>query len=191
MKIQGNKLTINGESLENKVNTVDKKYSETFLAWKVFLNYANWVKLSNSGDFLKLIIPNHNWKIVSGWSNYSGTVTNHKMIEREIGYRGSKSDFILKSVKEQRVYGNWGNIYKLGPLRCILRNFERNSQIKILSKQLKLNKLFFSTLNIQPKLNPWFLSGLSDAESSFQILVRKGLTYKLGWSTIGKFRIDM
>jgi len=32
MKIQGNKLTLNGESLENKVNTVDKKYSETFLA---------------------------------------------------------------------------------------------------------------------------------------------------------------
>lgn len=33
MKIQGNKLTQNGESLENKVNTVDKKYSEAFLAW--------------------------------------------------------------------------------------------------------------------------------------------------------------
>lgn len=27
MKIQGNKLTLNGENLEYKVNTVDKKYS--------------------------------------------------------------------------------------------------------------------------------------------------------------------
>ena len=33
MKILGNKLTLNGKSLTNKVNTVDKKYSEVFLAW--------------------------------------------------------------------------------------------------------------------------------------------------------------
>jgi hypothetical protein len=32
MKILGNKLTLNGKSLTNKVNTVDKKYSKVFLA---------------------------------------------------------------------------------------------------------------------------------------------------------------
>nr|YP_009568470.1 hypothetical protein [Drechslerella brochopaga]QBL02551.1 hypothetical protein [Drechslerella brochopaga] len=32
MKIQGNKLTLNGENPENKDNTVDKKYSETFFS---------------------------------------------------------------------------------------------------------------------------------------------------------------
>jgi len=26
-----------------------------------------------------------------GWTNYSGTVINHKMSENEMGYRGSKS----------------------------------------------------------------------------------------------------
>lgn len=33
VKMQGNKLTQNGESFDNEVNTVDKKYSEVFLAW--------------------------------------------------------------------------------------------------------------------------------------------------------------
>jgi hypothetical protein len=33
MKILGNKLTLNGKTLHIKVNTVDKKYSEVFLAW--------------------------------------------------------------------------------------------------------------------------------------------------------------
>jgi hypothetical protein len=32
MKIRGNKLTQNGKSLITKVNTVDKKYSDVFLA---------------------------------------------------------------------------------------------------------------------------------------------------------------
>jgi hypothetical protein len=50
-------------------------------------------KLSNSGDTLKLLVPNHNQKIVSGWINYSGMVTSHKMSENSMGYRGSKSDF--------------------------------------------------------------------------------------------------
>lgn len=33
MKILGNNLTLNGENLKIKVNTVDKKYSDVFLAW--------------------------------------------------------------------------------------------------------------------------------------------------------------
>ena len=33
MKILGNKLTLNGRNLNTKVNTVDKKYSDVFLAW--------------------------------------------------------------------------------------------------------------------------------------------------------------
>jgi|HubBroStandDraft_6_1064221.scaffolds.fasta_scaffold614041_1 hypothetical protein len=33
MKILGNKLTLNGRNLNTKVHTVDKKYSEVFLAW--------------------------------------------------------------------------------------------------------------------------------------------------------------
>jgi hypothetical protein len=89
-------------------------------------------------------------------------VTSYKMNENEIGYRGSKSDIIQNphkiefSVKEQRVDGSWFlkkiNIaVPFRNLRCTLMDFERNYQIKILSKQL--NKLFYSTVN-NIKLNP-------------------------------------
>jgi hypothetical protein len=47
-------------------------------------------KLANSGEALKLMIPSHNRNIIGGWTNYSETVTSHKMIEREMGNRGSK-----------------------------------------------------------------------------------------------------
>ena len=56
-----------------------------------------WDKLSNSGDALKLMVPSCSWKTISGWTNYSGKVTSHKMSENEIGNRGSKSiaDFLF------------------------------------------------------------------------------------------------
>ena len=64
-------------------------------------------KLSNSGEPLKLMIPNYSRKAISGWTNYSCTVTSHKMSENEMGNRGSKSDYFNNSVKEQRVDGSW------------------------------------------------------------------------------------
>jgi hypothetical protein len=94
------------------------------------------------------------------------------MIEREMGYRGSKSVFQDHSqneitVKEQRVDSSYCKSYNSIQLRCTLMGFERNYQIKILSKKLKLNKLFFSTLNNKPKLDPFFITGFIDAEGSF------------------------
>jgi len=72
-------------------------------------------------------------------------------------YRGSKSVFIANTVKEQRVDGSW-LLIKLAvlirSLRCTLMGFERNSQIKILSKQLNKNKRNFSTLVQNIKINP-------------------------------------
>ena len=63
-----------------------------------------------------------------------------------MGNRGSKSDFIIESVKEQRVDGSWCiEKYNSVHLRCTLMGFERNYQIKIPSKQL--NNRSFSTLN--------------------------------------------
>ena len=64
------------------------------------------LKLSNSGDTLKLMIPSYHRKMISGWSNYPGMVTSPEMIENEMGYRGSKSVFIKNIVKEQRVDGS-------------------------------------------------------------------------------------
>ncbi|CAG8976716.1 hypothetical protein HYALB_00008485 [Hymenoscyphus albidus] len=81
-----------------------------------------WVKLSNSGEVLKLL----------------------KMIEREMGNRGSKSATGLNiptsqikpgAVKEQRVDGSYANILAL---RCTLMGFERSYQIKVLSNQKRL-----------------------------------------------------
>ena len=44
-----------------------------------------WVKLSNSGDTLKLLIPNYSRKAISGWSNYSCMVISQKIDEKKNG----------------------------------------------------------------------------------------------------------
>lgn len=48
---------------------------------------------------------------------------------------------------------------------------ESGYHIKILAKQMK-NKSTFSTLITKPIINPWFLTGFCDAESSFSIVVQ-------------------
>jgi cytochrome c oxidase subunit 2 len=63
----------------------------TPLWWCGKPSLGNW--LPNSGEPLKLMIPSCNWKVTSGWTNYSGKVTSHKMSENEMGNRGSKSKF--------------------------------------------------------------------------------------------------
>lgn len=151
-------------------------------------------KLSNSGDTLKLLVLSHIWKYMSGWSNYSGIVTSQKMIEKEMGYRGSKSITGLNVpqainklviVKEQRVDGSCTNNLVL---RCTLMGSKRNYQVKTLSKIY--NNQFYSiryystnthTSNIENTIiNPWFMTGFFDAEGSFSIYLRNksdGSTY--------------
>lgn len=127
-----------------------------------------WEILSNSRDTLKLLTPIHSWKTMSGWTNYSGTVTSQKISEKKMSYRGSKS-VILKNiiVKEQREYDSKKEKYIL-LLRCSLTGFERNYQVKPFSNQLprRENSKFYSSLAIsqsQIKLNPYFITGFSDA----------------------------
>jgi hypothetical protein len=154
-----------------------------------------WVKLSNSGDFLKLIVLSYIRKNLSGWSNYSGIVISNKMNENEIEYRGSKSNLKNKFVKEQRVDGNWGfikgnsnsTITNNKPLRCTLVDFERNYRINNPSKQLNIKN--FSTLNNNSKLNPWFMTGFIDAEGSFIVSIEKNKELKLGWRVRSIFSI--
>jgi hypothetical protein len=74
------------------------------------------------------------------------------------------------------------------PLRCTLTGCESSYPIKIPSKQLK-NQRTFSTVNTQPKLNPWFVTGLVDAEGSFFTSIFKSNTYKLGWYLKTNFAI--
>ena len=71
----------------------------------------NWRKLSNSGDPLKLLVPSYDRKVISGWINHPGKVTSHKMMETEMGNRGSKSIFSMNIVKEQRVDGSYSVVF--------------------------------------------------------------------------------
>ena len=88
--------------------------------WSRILNLC--LKLSNSGDTLKLMIPSLIRKNFSGQNNYLGMVTSHKLSENEMGYRGSKSGIL--PVKEQRVDGSWFLIKRARSLRCTLKGGE-------------------------------------------------------------------
>jgi hypothetical protein len=152
-----------------------------------------WLKLSNSGDTLKLLIPSHSRKAMCGQTNYLGMVTSQEMIENEMGNRGSKSDFFCypKSVKEQRVDGSYCIQAKSNKmqLRCTLMGFERNYLVKIPTNHL--NNRSFSTLSTQTKTNPWFLTGFSDAEASFIISIYRDEKSKTGWRVTPNFSIHI
>ena len=162
-------------------------------------------KLSNSGELLKLKVPNYSWKTICGWTNYSGMVTTLKMIEKEMDNRGSKSitSPVTKDVivKEQRVDGSWCNFKELR-LRCTLEGSERNrvrklgfnmqqgwnSFIKNPSKQFDLRKISTCSSTI---INPGVWSGFIDGEGSFSIIVDKNKSSKLGWRVQLKFQLGL
>jgi len=110
-------------------------------AVKFFRKKLLRLKLSNSGDFLKLLISNYIRKIISGWINYSSMVISQKIDEKKMEYRGSKSD-LNKSVKEQRVDGSWFLNKIAVPnrnLRFTLMGLERGYLVKIPSKQFNIS----------------------------------------------------
>lgn len=71
--------------------------------------------------------------------------------------------------------------------------FERSCQVKILSKHINSNKKSFSALTtLQPvNINPWFITGFADGESSFIISVVRNNKYKTGWSVKPKFQLAL
>ena len=136
------------------------------------------------------MILSYSWKIISGWTRHSGIVTSQNMIEREMDNCGSKSAIL--AVKEQRVDGSWLlQKWEKGKrsLRCTLMGFERNYQVKILTNQF-LNK-FYSTLIYYQILNPWFITGFTDAEGSFIISIYKDEKSKLKWRVSAYFSIHV
>lgn len=160
-------------------------------------------KPSNSGDALKLLIPSYSRKAISGQNNYLGMVTSQEMIENEMGYRGSKSEFIMQypqpkikinSVKEQRVDGGYLGSIISPKLRCTLMGCENNYQIKIPSNQINIKKNYYSSAAYAGNnsyssasattlsLNPYFITGFSDAEASFIILILKEPKNKTKWT---------
>lgn len=144
------------------------------------------------------MIPSHNRKVIGGWTNYSGTVTSHKIIEREMGNRGSKSVtglslYNLQTVKEQRVYASW---YDLSYLRCTLLGFERNRSIKSPSNQIMPTRLYTNSHNTNTNTSsililPWFVTGFTDAEGSFMVIARKSPRSITGWKIEANFSINL
>nr|YP_009445563.1 LAGLIDADG endonuclease [Bipolaris cookei]ATV95723.1 LAGLIDADG endonuclease [Bipolaris cookei] len=165
----------------------------------------SWVKLSNSGEALKILILNHIWKYMSGWSNYSEIVTIQNMIEREMGNRGSKSVVGLNkptshkpsTVKDKRVDGSW---YKRNSL---VFKIYSNGYRKILSNQnpflayiytgfSRSLKKGFSSISIKkPTLHPYFVTGFSDGESYFSISLNKSSKMNTGWIVNLQFGIKI
>lgn len=152
----------------------------------------HWDKLPNSGDPLKLLVLNRIWKYIGGWSNYSGIVTSQEMIEKEMGYRGSKSIVSQNTiVKEQRVDGSYIEYFnkkKLSMLRYTLVGFERSYLTKIPSNFINL-KRNFSTL--ESKLNPFYVTGFVDGEGSFILTIIRDNKYKSGWRVACRFVISL
>src|ERR1700674_3341188 len=142
-------------------------------------------------------------------------VITHKMNENEIGYRGSKSKNklianpkkIYNFVKEQRADGNCFINHKLMRLRCALMGFERNYPIRILAKQLLNNRAYFcvnkkityrnfsnsnsptseSKYSLHSIINPWFITGFTDAEGSFMVIIAKNEKSPLKWRVVPSF----
>ena len=119
-------------------------------------------------------------------------VTSQKDSEKNVGNRGSKSVILPKiTVKEQRVDGRWCT--NLMHLRCTLMGFERNYQVKIPSNQV-LKIRHYSSITIPGQscdLNPWFVTGFTDAEGSFMIRIRNSPRYKTGWLVVALFSITL
>lgn len=150
------------------------------------------------------MVPSYNWKVISGWINYSGMVISHKIIERAMEYRGSKSVTcgrkLCVAVKEQRVDGSWYkrivNFYKK-ILRILLSYLLQDSSLvfKVYSNGFR-EKLSsqnpFLVNNVQIG-STWYKGGaplfltqrLKIGLQSSHILANKGLNFtkSLNYST--------
>nr|QCW06960.1 hypothetical protein [Drechslerella brochopaga] len=184
----------------NKLNSFEliiANQDDVLLFINLVKPYLIRVLLSNYEEALKLFIPNLKIKSLNGCFNQPCGVIIKKMDEKKIGHYGSKPNLSNEFVNEQRVYGNrWGvegftkNVLKANHLRYTLTNFVRNWNIKYLSKQLNFNK-FYSTLNTQSRLNPWFVSGLVDGEGSFSVGIIKNDKFKSGWRVQISFKVGL
>nr|QDG01242.1 LAGLIDADG endonuclease [Scytalidium sp.] len=155
------------------------------------------IKLPNSGKPLELQVPSYIWKVISGWTNHSCKVISLKASEKNVGNRGSKSVICENlTVKEQRVDGSYIKDTNL-MLRCTLTGFERNYRIKILTTQL-INKRSYSTSHVSRnnnnhhlRIDPQFLTGFADAESSFVLSITKSNIVRSGWAIKPRFQIHL
>lgn len=122
-------------------------------------------------------------------------VISQEIIERLTGNRGTKtiaaclhthSQRKSAIVKAQRVdVSQRMNIR----LRCTLKSFERNLVTRILPKQIIKRNLTTLNNNNSLILNPWFVTGFTDAEGCFTVVLQKNPKAKFGYSISARFKI--
>lgn len=68
--------------------------------------------------------------------------------------------------------------------------FNSNKTVKIYSTMANNNNYTANQL-INSTINPWFITGLFDAESSFVVTILKNSRYKTGWNVQARIQIKM
>lgn len=128
------------------------------------------------------------------------------MGENPMDNRGYKSVLgKINTVKEQRVYGSYiGTLLNSPMLRCTLKGFERNYQVRIPSNHLNSLRQYSMVISsplgtlgsprgsLQGRVansqkdgylvKPYFVTGFTDAEGSFIVRIRKNPKTKAGLS---------
>jgi len=83
-------------------------------------------------------------------------------------------------------------VNKLTHLRYTLTGFERNYQVKILSKQNIQRRLYSIVKSYFFQLTePWIISGFTEAEGCFLLIFRKYNQNKLSWQLEVNFTINI
>ena len=161
------------------------------------------LKLSNSGEALKLWLPLNSTKAICKLINNPFAVTILKMMETEIGNRGSKSiigmpikTFVI-IVNEQRVEGSWSEkFFNTRPkinqcflhLRCTLMGFERNYKVSSLSNIIHTYR-GYSTKKVL--LDYWWITGFTDGEGCFIVSITRNKNLNVGWEIRLFFKINL
>lgn len=74
------------------------------------------------------------------------------------------------------------------------KSFHTNSKILIQPDKAETTNLSLLQLNntsIKPMLNPWFVTGFTDAEGCFGLYLYKNTALKSGWSVFLDFKITL
>lgn len=146
-------------------------------------------------------------------NNNRFVVIIQKIYENKMGYPGTNSILIVKQFnsaidKAQRVNDSYFENLSLSKLSCTLMGCENNYQISSLSKpkqfitQYRKIKIFIPPLqhnfrnysslaNYNMRLDPWFVTGITDGEGCFGLYIYKNAKLKIGWYTILEYKMTL
>ena len=198
----------------NKDELLLRSLIEFFNSGSIFKNGDSLVfKVTKFSDLHNKIVPFFkDYPILGAKSNdFFDWITALNLMKNKahLTEEGLKSIQILKAGMNtgrkqdtrRMLISHKGNI--LPCLRCTLTGFERNYQLKILSNQIIQRRLYskgyetFRDNNIivdnkhTQLIEPWFVSGFTDAEGCFLVITRKAPKNNLGWQLEASFTINL